>query len=47
MVYELANKFYVEGTKSIDREDLDKEEIIGLIIAADKYSFGLRIPANS
>src|SRR3712207_7622501 len=37
IVYKLVNKFYVEGTNSIDKEDLEQEGIIGLIIAAGKY----------
>lgn len=37
MVYKLVNKFYVEGTNSIDREDLEQEGFIGLMIAADRY----------
>lgn len=37
IIYKLANKFYIEGTNSIDREDLEQEGHIGLITAADKY----------
>ena len=39
IVYKIANKFYVEGINSIDKEDLEQEGIIGLITAADKYDF--------
>lgn len=39
IVYKLVNKFYVEGTNSIDREDLEQEGFIGLMIAAEKYDF--------
>ncbi|SHF15208.1 sigma-70 family RNA polymerase sigma factor [Clostridium fallax] len=37
IIYKLVNKFYVEKTNSIDREDLEQEAAIGLIIAAQKY----------
>lgn len=37
IVNKLANKFYTERTSSIDKEDLEQEGYIGLIIAADKY----------
>lgn len=39
IVYKLANKFYVEGTNSIDKEDLVQEGYIGLMIAAERYDF--------
>lgn len=39
IVYKLVNKFYVEGTNSIDKEDLEQEGFIGLITAADRYDF--------
>ncbi|HDK7140056.1 TPA: sigma-70 family RNA polymerase sigma factor [Clostridium botulinum] len=39
IVYKLANKFYVEGTNSIDKEDLEQEGFIGLIVAAERYDF--------
>ncbi|KAJ52193.1 RNA polymerase primary sigma factor/RNA polymerase sporulation-specific sigma factor [Clostridium tetanomorphum] len=39
IVYKLANKFYVEDTNSIDKEDLEQEGFIGLMIAAEKYDF--------
>lgn len=38
IVYKLANKFYTEGTSSIDKEDLEQEGFMGLMIAADKYN---------
>lgn len=37
IVYKLANKFFVEGSNSIDREDLIQEGYIGLMTAANKY----------
>lgn len=37
IVIKMANKYYVEKTNSIDREDLEQEGMIGLIIAANKY----------
>lgn len=39
IIYKLVNKFYVGKTNSIDREDLEQEGAIGLIIAANKYDF--------
>lgn len=39
IVYKIANRYYIEGTNSIDREDLEQEGIIGLITAAKKYDF--------
>lgn len=39
IVYKLANKFYVEKTNSIDKEDLEQEGFIGLMVAAEKYDF--------
>ncbi|PIH05224.1 sigma-70 family RNA polymerase sigma factor [Clostridium combesii] len=39
IVYKLANKFYVQGTNSIDKEDLVQEGFIGLIVAAERYDF--------
>lgn len=38
IVYKIVNKFYIEGTSSIDKEDLEQEGFIGLMIAADKYN---------
>lgn len=37
IVFKIANKFYTEGTSSIDKEDLEQEGFIGLMIAVDKY----------
>jgi RNA polymerase primary sigma factor/RNA polymerase sporulation-specific sigma factor len=37
IVNKLANKFYTERTSSIDKEDLEQEGYIGLMLAADKY----------
>lgn len=37
IVNKLTNKYYVDKTSSIDREDLEQEGMIGLIIAANKY----------
>lgn len=38
IVYKLVNRFYTEGTSSIDREDLEQEGTIGLIMAAKRYN---------
>lgn len=46
IVYKLANKFYIEGTNSIDKEDLIQEGVIGLMIAAGKYDFNNPKKAN-
>ncbi|HCW04035.1 MAG TPA: siderophore-interacting protein [Clostridium sp.] len=37
IVIKLVNKYYIDKTSSINREDLDQEGMIGLIIAANKY----------
>ena len=37
IVYKLANKFYVTKNNTIDKEDLEQEGFIGLMIAAEKY----------
>lgn len=37
IIYKLANRYYTEGTSSIDKEDLIQEGYLGLIAAADKY----------
>ncbi|MBU3203728.1 sigma-70 family RNA polymerase sigma factor [Clostridium algidicarnis] len=37
IVYKLVNKFYIEGTSSIDKEDLEQEGFMGLMVAAKKY----------
>lgn len=37
IVHKLVNRFYIDGTCSIDREDLEQEGIIGLIMAAKRY----------
>lgn len=39
IVYKIANKFYVEGSNSIDKEDLEQEGFMGLMVAAEKYDF--------
>lgn len=39
IVCKIANKYYLDGINSIDREDLEQEGYIGLIIAADRYDF--------
>ncbi|WP_102399516.1 sigma-70 family RNA polymerase sigma factor [Haloimpatiens massiliensis] len=46
IVYKLANKFYVEKTNSIDREDLEQEGFIGLMAAAKKYKKDIENPAK-
>jgi RNA polymerase primary sigma factor/RNA polymerase sporulation-specific sigma factor len=37
IVYTMANRFFINRTNSIDREDLEQEGFIGLIVAANKY----------
>lgn len=37
IIYAMANRFFVDRTNSIDREDLEQEGFLGLIIAANKY----------
>lgn len=39
IIYMLVNRFYTEGTNSIDKDDLLQEGSIGLIVAANKYDF--------
>ncbi|RXI49126.1 sigma-70 family RNA polymerase sigma factor [Clostridium tetani] len=46
IVYKLVNKFYIEGTNSIDKEDLEQEGFIGMITAANKYDFNNPKKAN-
>lgn len=46
IVYKLVNKFYVEKTSSIDKEDLEQEGFLGLITAADKYKFDVEHPCK-
>lgn len=46
IIYRLANKFYVGGINSIDREDLEQEGTIGLITAAQKYNFDIEHPCK-
>jgi RNA polymerase primary sigma factor/RNA polymerase sporulation-specific sigma factor len=46
IIYKLVNKFYVEGSNSIDQEDLVQEGMIGLIIAANKYKFDIKKPCK-
>lgn len=46
IVYKLANKFYVEGTNSIDIADLQQEGFIGLMAAAKKYKFNIEKPCK-
>lgn len=46
IVYKLANKFYVEKTNSIDKEDLEQEGFIGLMAAAKKYKKDIENPAK-
>lgn len=38
IVTKLVNKFYIDSIGSIDKEDLEQEGYIGLMIAADKYN---------
>ncbi|AGK95189.1 sigma-70 family RNA polymerase sigma factor [Clostridium pasteurianum] len=42
LVYKLSNKFYVEKSNSIDKDDLIQEGFLGLILAADKYRFDIK-----
>lgn len=37
IVYKVANKFCIEGSNSIDIEDLEQEGYIGLMVAAERY----------
>jgi len=37
LVMKIVNKFFIDGTNSISREDLEQEGFIGFIIAANKY----------
>lgn len=46
LVYKLANKFYVEKSNSIDKDDLIQEGFVGLILAADKYRIDIENPAK-
>lgn len=46
IVYNLANKFYVEKSNSIDKDDLIQEGFWGLILAADKYRFDIENTAK-
>lgn len=46
IVFKVANKFYIEGSNSIDREDLEQEGFIGLMIAAERYNFDMDNPAK-
>lgn len=46
IVYKIVNKFYVEKTNSIDREDLEQEGTIGLMIAAKRYDINNPREAN-
>lgn len=46
IVNKIVNKFYIEGTNSIDREDLEQEGYMGLITAANKYKFNIDNPAK-
>lgn len=38
MVYRLVNKFYTEKINAMDKDDLQQEGIMGLMIAAEKYN---------
>ena len=46
MVYKLVNKFYVEGTNSISKDDLKQEGFLGLIVAAEKYKHDMKNKAQ-
>lgn len=46
IVFKLANKFYVEKTSSVDKEDLIQEGFIGLILAVDRYRTDIENPAK-
>lgn len=46
IIYKLANKYYTGKTNSIDREDLEQEGFMGLIIAAGKYDINHVNKAN-
>lgn len=38
IVFKMANKYYVDATNSIDKEDIEQEGFMGLMIAAGKYN---------
>ncbi|WP_026883462.1 sigma-70 family RNA polymerase sigma factor [Clostridium akagii] len=46
IVYKIVNKFYLEKTNSIDKEDLIQEGYIGLMSAADKYKIDVEHPCK-
>ncbi|KYH30748.1 RNA polymerase sigma factor SigA [Clostridium tepidiprofundi DSM 19306] len=46
IVYTLVNKFYINRINSVDKEDLEQEGIIGLIIAANKYKLDIEKPCK-
>lgn len=46
IIYTMANKFFIDKTNSIDREDLEQEGFIGLITAADKYKIDVENPCK-
>ncbi|MFA9398042.1 MAG: sigma-70 family RNA polymerase sigma factor [Clostridiaceae bacterium] len=39
IVYKIANKYYLDRSNSLDKEDLIQEGFIGLMLAAKKYDF--------
>lgn len=46
IIFKIANKFYVEKTNSIDKEDLIQEGYIGIINAAKKYGPNMEHPCK-
>lgn len=46
IVFKLSNKYYTGKTNSIDKEDLEQEGFMGLIIAAGKYDLDHDSRAN-
>lgn len=46
IINKIVNKFYIGKTNSIDRDDLEQEGIIGLLIAAQKYNSNRENKAN-
>lgn len=46
MVHTIVNKFYVNNSNSIDKQDLEQEGFIGLIEAAEKYNLDMENSAK-
>lgn len=46
IVFKIANKFYVERSNSIDKDDMIQEGFLGLLAAANKYRFDIKHPVK-